>query len=400
MKANKNVLILFFSMIVVMLGFGLVIPILPFYVKSFGAGGSELGALMSIYGILQFIFAPIWGGLSDRYGRKPILMLGILGNAISQLLFGLSTQLWMLFAARTMAGMLSSATLPTAMAYIGDSTSEDERGGGMGMIGAAMGIGMVLGPGMGGLLAGRSLSLPFFLAAALSMAALILVAVTLPEAPQKAASQPGKKSSRLAALTQALVGPLGVLFFMAFLLSFGLTNFEGVFGLYAADQYGYGPQQVGLLLMMIGVISAAIQGALAGRLIRRWGEVRIIRVSLFTTAVFFVLLTQASNTIQVILTVSGFIFSNAMLNPSVASLVSKRAVEGQGVTMGLNNAFLSLGRIFGPLWAGWVYDINFRFPYLTGAAITAGGFLISLWGLAMHPGVTSGQGQPAEQEGV
>jgi len=158
---RRNLIILFYTMVVIMLGFGMVIPILPFYIKSMGASGTALGALMATYAVMQFIFAPVWGSLSDRYGRRPILMVGILGNALAQLIFGLSTHLWMLFAARTLAGILSSATLPTAMAFIGDSTSERDRGGGMGMMGAAMGVGMLLGPGIAGFLATRWLALPF-----------------------------------------------------------------------------------------------------------------------------------------------------------------------------------------------------------------------------------------------
>ncbi len=165
---KRNITILFFTMIVVMLGFGMIIPILPFYIEQFGASGKGLGALMATFSIMQFIFSPIWGALSDRYGRKPILMIGVLGNVLAQVLMGLSTQLWMLFVARALAGILSSATLPTAMAYISDSTSHDQRSGGMGIIGAAQGIGMVLGPGIGGWLAAQSLQLPFFVAAGFS----------------------------------------------------------------------------------------------------------------------------------------------------------------------------------------------------------------------------------------
>ena len=148
---RKNTGILFFTMIVVMLGFGIVIPILPFYVESFGAGGAELGFLMATFALMQFFFSPIWGDLSDRYGRKPFLIIGTFGNGLAMLFFGLSTQLWMLFAARALAGILSAATLPTAMAFIGDSTSHADRGKGMGIIGAAMGVGMVIGPGLGGM---------------------------------------------------------------------------------------------------------------------------------------------------------------------------------------------------------------------------------------------------------
>ena len=147
---RRSMAILVVTLVVVMLGFGMIIPLIPFYIDAFGASGSELGLLMATFAAMQFFFAPVWGRLSDRHGRKWILMIGILGNALSQLFFGLSTELWMLFASRALTGILSAATLPTAMAYIGDSTSEEDRGGGMGMIGAAMGVGMVLGPGLGG----------------------------------------------------------------------------------------------------------------------------------------------------------------------------------------------------------------------------------------------------------
>ena len=379
MNSNrKNLAILFFTMVVIMLGFGMVIPVMPFYIKSFGASGKALGALMAVYGVMQFIFAPIWGDLSDRYGRKPILILGVLGNATAQLLMGLSTDLWMLFAARALAGILSSATLPTAMAYISDTTSNEQRGGGMGMIGAAMGVGMVLGPGLGGWLAGDSLSYPFFLAAALSVIALLLVWLILPEPPRERLPDQYTKVSRWRMLVQALSGPIGVLLFMSFLLTFGITNFESVFGLYAADRYGYGPQQVGTVLTFIGLVSAVAQGGLTGPMTRRFGEVAIIRGALLCSALGFVLMTLPETTLGIYLVTGFFILSNAMLNPSVASLISKRTPYPQGVSMGINNSFLSLGRIIGPLWAGFAYDMRLNMPYYSGAIILFFGFLVSL----------------------
>lgn len=179
-------------------------------------------------------------------------------------------------------------------------------------------------------------------------------------------------------LWQALISPLGVPLIIAFLLSFGITNFESVFGLYAANQYGYSPQQVGGVLTVVGAFSALIQGALTGPLTRRLGEVTVIRASLFASAIGFGLLTQPNNFPQVLLTVCFFVVSNAMLNPAVSALISKRTTRGQGFTMGLNNAFLSPGRISGPLWAGVVFDLNINFPYLTGATITVIGFCLSL----------------------
>lgn len=383
-KNRRNLAILFFTMVVVMMGFGMIIPILPFYIIEFGAGGSAMGLLMATYAIMQFIFSPIWGGVSDRIGRKPVLMIGVLGNAIAQILFGFSTELWMLIGARVLAGILSSATLPTAMAYIGDSTSEKDRGGGMGIIGAAMGVGMVLGPGIAGWLASYSLSAPFFLAAGLSLLALVFILLVLPEslpAEKRAQIMGGINGPQLKELWRALFTPVGFLLVLAFLVSFGLTNFESVFGLYAYASYGYGPQQVGGLLTFIGLVSAIVQGGLTGPFTRRWGEVRVIKISLLGSAVGFALMVLADSFVWVLLTTGFFVTSNAMLRPSVSSLISRRATMGQGVAMGLNNAFMSLGRSVGPLWAGFIYDINLSYPYWSGSIIMLASFVISIFKL-------------------
>lgn len=387
-SSRRSLIILFGTLIVVMMGFGMVIPLLGFYVKRFAAGGAALGLLMSSYAITQFFFAPLWGNLSDRFGRKPILAIGILGNALSQLWFGLATQLWMLFAARILAGVLSSATLPTAMAYIGDSTTEEQRGGGMGILGAAMGVGMVIGPGLGGLLARDSLSRPFFLAAGLSVLALLLVLIYLPEslAPAKRSRELQRRGSQFSIMSEALNSPIRILLIVTTLMSFGLTNFESVFSLYALERYAYGPERVGFILMLIGLTSAVVQAALTGLLSRSIGEVNILRVSLLVSALGFIAMTFATSYAWVIATTLFFILGNAMLRPATASLISKRTPSGQGVSMGLNNAFMSLGRILGPLWAGFTFDLGIQLPYYSGAVMMVVGLLVSvLWLDAGHP---------------
>ena len=344
-----------------------------------------LGLLMAVYSVMQFIFAPIWGGLSDRYGRKRILLLGVFGNALSLFLMGLASSYWTLLAARSLAGILSSATLPTAMAFIGDSTSEADRGGGMGIVGAAMGVGMVIGPGLGGWLASASLSMPFYLAAALSVAALLLIAAILPESLPEDQRVQGVSLAgpQLAELRKALVGPLGFLFLMAFMVSFAMTSFEGVFGLYALRRFDYGPERVGTIMTVIGVISAVIQGVLTGPATRRWGEGQVIKASLIGSVIGFGLMLLAFDFATVLITVGFFVVNNTMLRPAISALISKGARSGQGVAMGLNNSFMSLGRIAGPLWAGALFDVNISLPYLSGAVVLAIVYGVSLFKLTL-----------------
>ncbi len=396
MFKNPKLLTLFFTMIVVMLGFGIVIPIFPFYVEQFGVGGTGLGIMMALFSIMQFIFSPFWGSLSDRYGRKKILLLGVVGNALALFLTGLAWNFPVLLVARTLGGILSAATMPTAMAYISDSTTERDRGAGMGLIGAAMGVGMVIGPGLGGWLAGDSLSIPFFLAGGLSLVAVVLIWAILPESlpeEQRTTGQVKLSGPQMGTLWQALWGPLGFLMFLAFLVNFALANFEGVFGLYADARYGYGPAEVGTLLMVVGVISTAVQMGLTGPATRKFGEIWVIIASLIASAVGFWLMTLADGIGLVYLTVAFFVFANAMLRPAIMSLTSKRAEGGQGMALGLNNSFQSLGRVVGPLWAGIMFDLHMNLPYWTGAAILVATFGFALW---KSRGMETGRAVPAQ----
>src|SRR5512133_3098 len=355
MFKNRSLAILFFTLVVIMLGFGMIIPILPFLVEKFGGGGLAMGSLMAVYSLMQFIFSPFWGDLSDRYGRKPLLIMGTVGNGLTMIGFGLSGNLWMLFLFRALGGILSSATLPTAMAFISDSTSEKDRGGGMGLVGAAMGVGMVLGPGIGGMMGSRSLHVPFFLAAGLSFLAMTLIWAFLPEslsADQRTQAVTGFRGPQFNLMWVALLGPVGFLYILAFMHSFALANFEGIFAYYAEAAFGYHSQTIGLILTVVGLTSAVVQGMLTGIATKKWGDVVVVKASLFASIFGFLLMLTAYNLATIILMTSLFILSNAMLRPAVSSLISKRADTGQGVAMGLNNAFMSLGRVIGPLWAG------------------------------------------------
>ncbi len=383
---KRNVSILSFTLLVVMLGFGIIIPILPFYITRLGASGREMGMLTAISALMQFAFAPVWGTLSDRYGRKPILLVGITGYGVTMLLFGLATELWMLFLARALNGILSSATMPTAMAYIADHKPGKSRGAGMGQLGAAAGVGFILGPALGGLLAAGSLALPFFVATGLCLVSLLLVWLLLPES--RANSRLPAKAERgfnLRLLSKGLTGSTGSLMLLTFVVSLGMASFQGILGLYALDQFGFTTQQIGLIWMVVGVVTIVAQGALTGWLTSWLGEVVVIRISLAVTAASFGLILLAGAYLPLLAATSLLILGVALLGPALNALISTRTALEQGITLGISNSFTSLGRILGPLWAGWIYEVNMGFPFLSGAVILLAGFLISLLAISDHP---------------
>jgi DHA1 family multidrug resistance protein-like MFS transporter len=378
---QKNIYILGFSLIVVMLGFGMVMPIFPFIITKMGGSGDEYGLLIALYAVMQLIFSPVWGSISDQIGRKPVMLIGMAGVTLTLVMFGFANQLWIIFAARILSGLLASAMMPTAMAYVGDCTSEKERGDAIGKLGGAMALGVILGPGIGGWLAGDSLTLPFFIAAGLSLVSCGLIAAIVPESlpPQVRWSSGTKiRAVDLGELWQALYGPIGILLLMAFVVSFGATNFQAIFGLYALEKFDFNPQQVGTILVVVGVVSAIIQGLLTGPFTKRFGEATMIKATLLTNALGFLVLLLANSYATVLLTTGIYVLSHALLRPSVQALTSRRASSGQGKAMGLNSSFMSLGQIAGPIWAGMVFDKDMSYPYLSGAVILLFGFLISL----------------------
>jgi DHA1 family multidrug resistance protein-like MFS transporter len=388
MNASKrNLYILTFVLFVVMLGYGIIIPIFPFYIENMGAGGTELGLLTASYAVMRLIFGPIWGGLSDRFGRKPILLIGILGYVITMVWFGLANTLWMLFAARIISGILSSATAPTTMAYIGDSSPEDERGGGMGMLGAAGGVGTIVGPAVGGFLAASSLSTPFFIAAGLALLSLILAIIFLPEShPAQEKAKEKEAIIDLHAWGQAILSPIGTLFALTFISTCGLMIFANVFGLYALEKFNFGPEDVGVMMMVLGLVSALAQGLLAGPATKKWGNENVIKGGLLATALGFGLMLLANTYVTILLATAFFALTVALQVPALTSLTSCRAAVPQGIAMGLSNSFVSLGRIVGPILGGVVLDINLNLPYLSGAGFMLLAFLVSI--LWMRPVVS------------
>jgi len=401
-SSSKNLYVLSFTLLVVMLGYGIAMPMLPFYIERFGVGGREFGWMMSTYSLMQLICAPLWGSASDRVGRKPILAVGVLGYGIAFLLFGLAQNFAALFIARVLSGVLSSATMPTAMAYISDNSRPDEKSQAMGQLGAMIGLGTILGPLLGGLLSGDSISLPFFAGSGLAFLSFLLVMLFLPgkqQLPQATIEKKlGNEKDHLDPIMALLdekkgfmnilekswkimISPAGILLGLIFIMSFGLANFQNMIGLFVLDKFAITSQQISLLWMVMGAALLVVQGFLTGPLARRLGELNLIRLGLIGGALGFLLVALAGDFIQTLLMLVLFVTSLGLIGPALNAHISRYGGEHQGALMGLNSAMSSLGKVLGPLLAGNLYDLNIHYPFYSGAITLVLGWLISLAGL-------------------
>ncbi len=397
-QQKRQLLVLFLTLLMVMVGFGIILPILPFYAQSMGATATHLGLLFATYSLMQFLFSPWWGRVSDRLGRRPVLLLGLLGMALSFALFGLSRALWMLFAARVLGGFLSSALLPTAMAYVADSTSYEQRGQGMGLLGAAMGLGMVVGPGLGGFLVlGGNPGVPFFVAAGLTVLVALLAWAALPESlgPEARVRAQGLHErgpfSLYRQLVRSLTSPVGLILLLAFISQSAFASLFGTFALFAKAKLGFGEREMAAVFTAIGLIAVVGQGLLVGPVIKRWGEARTVQIGLLLSSVGFLIVPLAYN-LPSLLGLSGLLgLGNALLSPALSALVSKRAApDQQGSILGVLNSYLSLGRIVGPIAGGALFDVlGYSSPYLAAGALFSSLVLLSGGWLRAAPGAAA-----------
>ncbi|HWJ03113.1 MAG TPA: MFS transporter [Verrucomicrobiae bacterium] len=367
-NTGKPILILFFVQFLVMVGFGIVIPILPFLVSKMGGTPISLGIFMAAYSIMQFFFAPFWGRLSDQIGRRPVLLIGLAGYGSTFMLMGLADSLWILIAIRALAGVISSATLPTAMAYLADITDEGPaRSKAMGMVGAAMGLGMIFGPALGGWLGHYSFAAPFFVAGGLALLVMPFAWMLLPETLKKGTNRPVQTRPKL---TLAVVkDPLFVLFVFNFIISFTMAMYESTFAYLAASKVGFGTREMGITFTVAGVAGVIIQGGLIGKLVKKFGEASLVAAGAIICAAGLVLILWSGSAVTIILATVVYMSGSSLMGPTSSSLVTKHAKDGQGVSLGFFQSFGSLGRILGPIIGGTLYGLSMGLPYIAGAAL-------------------------------
>ena len=372
-------LILFLIVFIDLIGFGIIIPLLPFYGEFYQASPEMVGLLMATYSFTQFLAAPFWGRLSDRIGRRPVLLVSLAGASAAYVWLGLAESLWTLFAARAVGGAMAG-NISAAFAYVADITTRENRAKGMGTIGAAFGLGFIAGPAIGGILAGSDpvnadFRTPAFAAAALSVTALIMAIATLKESlsaeiRQRLAQQPPKK--RLAMFREALDRPvIGLLLLLTCLATFVFAGLESTFAMWSRRQFGWGPQQNGYLFAFIGLLSALIQGGLIGRLARRFGEARLVVQGAVALAIGIALIPFSTNVVVLVLAMSLAGYGFSIISPSLNSLISLQSSEDeQGGIMGVTRSASTMARFIGPAWAGLLFGgLGRDWPYFAGALI-------------------------------
>lgn len=357
-QGRREQFILFFTLFQVMLGFGLMIPILPFFARELGANSVQMGLLVTVWAGAQFLISPVWGALSDRVGRRPVLLIGLLGYALTFGMTGLAQNIWLVMLARFLGGVLSSATIPTAQAYMADTSQPEERASRMAVMGAAMNLGFIGGPTVGGLLgaAGLGYRQIFFAAMALALLNWIIAYFTLPEPPNRSTGGNRKGFSGLQAVRLAAAGPQALLFLLAFGGTFGGSTMFSMLGYFLMDRLGADSEIATSIAFTIqGGAAVIFQGLLVGWASRRFGEGRSVQWALLSGMAGMAALIAARSFAAVIVGLVLITLAISFIRPLITSMVSKQTTMEQGVTMGIQSAFDALGRTIAPTWAGFAY---------------------------------------------
>lgn len=380
MKNRSALAILFVIVFIDLLGFGMVIPVMPLYAARLGASEAWVGLLSAGYSLMQFVFAPIWGRWSDRVGRRPVLLISIAMTALAFAMYGAASTFGILLVSRLFAGA-ATANIAIARAFVADVTPPEGRAKGMGIIGAAFGLGFVLGPAIGGFLSQAvSVSFPAYVAAALAGANGIAAYFVLPEPEERSVREEARRV-RFVEFFKEMRRP-GI---RRLILIFGLTvlafaAMEATYALLVTKRYGLDLEHVDYLFAYIGVLIVIVQGGLIGRLTRAYGEKKLLVAGLVLQAVALALLPFAVTTIGLVLATAPLAIGSGLSQPSLASLLSRFArADDQGGTLGMGESAAAIGRVVGPVSGTWTFkNVSMGFPYLVGAGLMVVGAILGV----------------------
>lgn len=414
---RQAILVLAVANVIFTLGFGIIIPVLPYYSRNLGANAFYLGLLMASFSLMQFIFAPYWGRLSDRIGRKPVLAIGLAGFGISFIIFGLSTQLWMLFISRIVGGALSAGLFPASLALIADVAEPGERGKIMGWMGAASGLGIIIGPAICGVFVPFGMSAPFFVAGAIAIVTVLALYTVMPESRSVTIDMHAQKTSLLGsfmALGTSLKTPLGVFLLLSMAISFALACYEGTFSYFVMDKFHLlsdaaspipvlatisrmtvdlsGPTVMAVIFTVMGIVGVVCQGLLVGKALKELKEEKTIIVGLTLAGIGLISIIFSPDLATLLLFTCLIGIGNGLVYPSLSSYVSSHTHrDSQGSMLGVMGSYNSFGRIIGPPAGGGAYDIDMSFPYISSAALLALGAISVVF-------IMRGRKSPAEEK--
>ena len=387
---------MFFVVLIDLMGFGIILPLLPFYASKFDASPVVVGLLYSVYSLAQLIFSPLWGSWSDKIGRRPVMLISTLGAAISYIVFSFSHTLGLLFFSRALAGIMGG-NIAAAQAYVSDVTTHENRAKGMGLIGAAFGIGFMAGPALaslmvhpriyaamascgldrGGWIGDNRYAVPGLFAAALSLISFVLVWLKLPESVDFSAPEDPERIKRRSPLAlnfwKSLFGHSKItvfLFLSFFILAVAQSSLYGAFPLFCKKALMLPPEDVGLLFMCMGLTAVLVQGGLIHVLVKKFGEKKLFLVGNVLLAAGLALIPRSTDKFHLIQALLLMGLGGSLNGPTLTSLISKSARPSEiGLMMGNAQGISALGRVIGPAWGGWLFGMSYKAPFLLTALL-------------------------------
>ncbi|AVK61970.1 MFS transporter [Lactobacillus sp. CBA3605] len=375
-QTRRAIFILIFSEFLVCLGISLVIPVMPFIKNDLKLTATDMGIMNALFALAQFVASPLIGRLSDRIGRKPVLAGGLFLYMVSEFLFALTNQLWVFNISRLIGGLSAAMVVPTAMALASDITTKRQRAKVIGWLSAAFSGGLILGPGIGGILAGISYKTPFWVAGSLGLISAIVLLSLLPSDAETLAQREPERDSKAEPASHPLsrafwTVPIIILFTMILVSSFGLQGFESIYSIYVNEVFHFSLSNIAMVLTLNGLISLFLQVALFDTFVQKWGERRVIRVCFAAAAICTIWITQAHTKWEVMIATLVIFSAFDLLRPAITTLLTKASESNQGLINGLNMSLTSVGNIVGPIMSGMLLDMNTHYPY-----IVVAGFLI------------------------
>lgn len=366
---RKKLYILMVNMFIAVGSFGIIIPILPAYLISIGQAGTAAGLIIALFAAAQFVMSPIAGRWADRYGRRKMIISGLGVLALSMFVFYFSDSITVLYISRIIGGIGAALLIPAIFAYVSDITTMDQRAKGNSMISAAMSLGIVIGPGIGGFLADYGLKVPLLVSAWVGLLAVVFSAIYLKESLEDKPEVMMKPQSMVREIRNSFGKPYIIPLIITLVMSFGLMAYESVLGLYIDNSFGATPKDIAVMVTATGIVSVVIQLFAVDWIVRTIGELNVLTVFLAVAGGGF-LLSVIAGSYSMFFVVTMIIFlASSILRPVLTTLVSKLAGDEQGFAMGMNNAYMSIGNVAGPLLAGRLYDVNHDFPFLLGLAV-------------------------------